>query len=324
MTRVGGVAAGTRTRARGAGGARGAMTVGVTGDVLAAEFVEHRPRLIGIAYRLLGSAWDAEDVVAEAAIRWLAVDRDEILEPAAFLTTVVTRLALDQLRSARATRDRYVGEWLPEPVATGPGVAPLDTLERRDDVSLATLRMMEALTPPERAVVVLHDALATPHADIAAVLDITEAGARQHLRRARARLQTEGPRFAPDRSEHDALFERVLTAFEQGEVDALEQVLAADVVAYSDGGGKARAARYPIVGTEAVTSFFGSLSRRLGVADVRRIGVNGGPGALLRFGRQTQVLTVAVADGRVTEIDSVMNPDKLRYIQAQLAAQREG
>jgi RNA polymerase sigma-70 factor (ECF subfamily) len=296
------------------------MTATVTADALAREFSDHRPRLMGIAYRLLGSAWDAEDVVAEAMTRWLVVDRDEIREPVAFLTTVVTRLALDQLRSARATRDSYVGEWLPEPVATGAGVAPLATLERREDVSLATLRMLEALTPPERAVVVLHEAFAMPHAEVAAVLDITEDGARQHLRRARARLEAGGrPRFAPEPDEHDALFERVLAAFEHGDIAGLEAVLAADVVAYSDGGGKARAARYPIVGPDAVVRFFGSLRRRLDITGVRRIEVNGRAGALLRFGDQEQVLTVDVAAGRVREIDSVINPDKLRYIRSQLA-----
>jgi len=319
MTWARSVVPGTGIGRRATGGARGAMTVAVTGDALAAEFVEHRPRLIGIAYRLLGSAWDAEDVVADAQIRWLAVDRATIREPAAFLTTMVTRLALDQLRSARARRDSYVGEWLPEPVATGPGVAPLDTIERREDVSLATLRMMEALSPPERAVLVLHDALAMPHADIAAVLDITEAGARQHLRRARTHLDEGRPRFDADPHEHGALFERVLAAFENGDVAGLEAVLASDVVAYSDGGGKARAARYPIVGADAAARFFAALCRRFAVTDVRRVEVNGAPGAVLRFGRQLQVLTVAVADGRIREIDSVMNPDKLRYIQRQLA-----
>ena len=295
------------------------MTAAVTADALAREFSDHRPRLMGIAYRLLGSAWDAEDVVAEAMARWLAVDRAEIREPVAFLTTVVTRLALDQLRSARATRDSYVGEWLPEPVATGSGVVPLDTLERREDVSLATLRMLEALTPPERAVLVLHEAFAMPHAEVAAVLDITEEGARQHLRRARARLDAGGrPRFAPEPDEHGALFERVLAAFEQGDIAGLEAVLAADVVAYSDGGGKARAARYPIVGPEAVVRFFGALRRRLAITEVRRLEVNGRPGALLRFGDQEQVLTVAVSGGRVREIDSVINPDKLRYLRSQL------
>ena len=119
-------------------------------DTLTRDFNEYRPRLLGIAYRMLGSAWDAEDVVAEAMVRWMGVDREQVREPLAFLTTVVTRLAIDQLRSARATRETYVGEWLPEPVLTDQSrLGPLDTVERRDTVSLATLRMMEALTPPE-------------------------------------------------------------------------------------------------------------------------------------------------------------------------------
>ena len=153
---------------------------------------------------------------------------------------------------------------------------------------------------------------------MAAVLDITEDGARQHLRRARARLDQGRPRFEAAPHEHGALFERVLAAFETGDVAGLEAVLAADVVAYSDGGGKARAARHPIVGAEAATRFFAALCRRFAVTDVRRVEINGAPSALLRFGRQLQVLTVAVAGGRIREIDSVMNPDKLRYIQGQL------
>ena len=158
-------------------------------DTLARDFNEYRPRLLGIAYRMLGSAWDAEDVVAEAMVRWMGVDREQVREPLAFLTTVVTRLAIDQLRSARATRETYVGEWLPEPVVTDPSrLGPLDTVERRDTVSLATLRMMEALTPPERAVLVLHEAFDMSHAEVADILGISEAGARQHLRRARRHL----------------------------------------------------------------------------------------------------------------------------------------
>src|SRR6187549_2105228 len=158
-------------------------------DELAREFTKFRPRLLGIAYRMLGSAWDAEDVVGEAMVRWLRTDRDQVREPLAYLTTVVTRLALDQLRSARVRRESYVGEWLPEPVLTAPSpLGPLDTVERREAVSLATLRMMEALTPPERAVLVLHEAFDLPHAEIADILDITEGGARQHLHRARHRI----------------------------------------------------------------------------------------------------------------------------------------
>ena len=170
----------------------------MTADALAHEFTEFRPRLLGIAYRMLGSAWDAEDVVAEAMVRWMGVDREQVREPLAFLTTVVTRLAIDQLRSARATRETYVGEWLPEPVVTDPSrLGPLDTVERRETVSLATLRMMEALTPPERAVLVLHEAFDLTHAEIADILGISEEGARQHLRRARRHLDRDAGRSGP-------------------------------------------------------------------------------------------------------------------------------
>jgi RNA polymerase sigma-70 factor (ECF subfamily) len=291
----------------------------MTADALAREFMDHRPRLLGVAYRMLGSAWDAEDVVADAMVRWLAVDRGQIREPLAFLTTVVTRLALDQLRSARATRDTYVGEWLPEPVATEPSpLGPLDTVERREAVSLATLRMMETLTPAERAVLVLHEAFDLPHAAIADVLDITVDGARQHLRRARVRVTGDTPRFRPEPGAHDALFERFLRALEDGDLDDLEDVLAADVVAYSDGGGKARAARHPIVGADRVAPFFGALRRHLAVTGVQRVEANGRTAALLQFGRQHQLLAVDVRDGRIREIHSIINPDKLRYLRHQL------
>ena len=274
---------------------------------------------MGVAYRMLGSAWDAEDVVAEAMVRWLRVDRAEVREPAAYLTTVVTRLALDQLRSARATRESYVGEWLPEPVLTEPSpLGPLDTLERREAVSIATLRMMEALTPAERAVLVLHEAFGLPHAEIAATIGVTEETARQHLRRARTRVVRDGRRFDPPPDAHDQLFERFLRALEDGDLDDLQEMLAADVVAYSDGGGKAQAARYPVRGAARVARFYRSLRRRHAVAEVRRVVANGRPAALLRFGRQRQLLAVAAGPTGIREIHSIMNPDKLTYIEAQL------
>lgn len=315
-------------------------------DELAEEFVSHRPRLLGIAYRLLGSAWDAEDVVAEAWVRWQRVDRARVREPVAFLTTVVTRLALDQLRSARATRERYVGPWLPEPVLTGASSStsasgsssmrrstpvspssvaasgPLDTLERREAASLATLRMMEMLSPPERAVLVMHEAFDVPYGEIAEILDVTVDAARQHLHRARARLRaaSDAKRFEPDPHAHEALFERFLDALDGGDLDALRDLLAADVVAYSDGGGKVRAALHPLEGADRVVRFYGGLRKRLPLSDVRRVEVNGRPAALLRFGEQLLVLSVEGCDGRVSEVHSVLNPDKLRYLQLQLAA----
>jgi RNA polymerase sigma-70 factor (ECF subfamily) len=290
-------------------------------DELVREFLEHRPRLLGIAYRLLGSMWDAEDVVEDAMVRWLAVDRATIRVPAAFLTTMVTRRALDQLRSARVTRERYVGPWLPEPIATGSSpLDPLDAVERRETVSLAALRMMEQLTPAERAVFVLHEAFDIPHAEIADVLDITADSSRQHLHRARSHLGADEPRFPAEEAVHDELFERFLEALERGDLDQLQDVLAADVVAYSDGGGRARAARQPIVGAERVLAFSSRLRRRHPVTVDRRLEVNGQRGALLWFGREHPLLDVDVRSGAIREVHWILNPDKLSYLRSQLEA----
>ncbi|HYZ97759.1 MAG TPA: RNA polymerase sigma factor SigJ [Acidimicrobiales bacterium] len=297
------------------------MSSTMTADDLAPEFTELRPRLLGIAYRMLGSAWDAEDVVADAMVRWMDVDRREIREPLAFLTTVVTRLAIDQLRSARVARESYVGEWLPEPLLTEPSpLGPLDTVERREAVSLATLRMMEALTPPGRAVLVLHEAFDLTHAEIATVIGITEDGARQHLRRARTRLDRDTNRFEPD--VHDDTLERLLAALENGDLADVQELLAADVVSYSDGGGKARAARWPIVGAHPVAGYLRALRRHLPVRGIRTVDVNGRTAATLRFGRQHALLAADVRDGRIREIQWIMNPDKLRYLQHQLDLRR--
>jgi RNA polymerase sigma-70 factor (ECF subfamily) len=288
-------------------------------EELAREFMEHRPRLLGIAYRMLGTMWDAEDIVADAMVRWLAVDRDQVREPQAFLTTMVTRRALDQLRSARVARESYTGEWLPEPVGTERWpMDPLDTVERRESVSLATLRMMEQLTPPERAVLVLHEAFDVPHAAIADALDISVDSSRQLLHRARAHIGRQEPRFVPEPAAHSTLFERFLSALEAGDMAPLQDALSSDAVAYSDGGGRARAARRAVVGAGKVLELFGALRRHHSIRIERRVEVNGQPGALLWFGRQYQLLTVAVRDGRIHEVHSVMNPDKLQYLDRQL------
>jgi RNA polymerase sigma-70 factor (ECF subfamily) len=287
-------------------------------DALAQDFNEYRPRLLGIAYRMLGSAWDAEDVVAEAMVRWMRVDRERIRQPLAFLTTVVTRLAIDQLRSARATRETYVGQWLPEPVATDASrLGPLDTIERRETVSLATLRMMETLTPPERAVLVLHEAFDMSHAEVADILGITEVGARQHLRRARSRLERDVERSG--RAIHDLALDRFLAALEDGDLVQVQDLLAADVASYSDGGGRAHAARQPVLGAEHIVQYIGTLRRHRAVRDVRRVDVNGEPAATLWFGRQFALLALDVRAGEIREIHWIMNPDKLRYLQQQLS-----
>ena len=289
-------------------------------DETAREFERHRPRLLGIAYRLLGSMWDAEDVVAEALLRWARTDRATVREPAAYLTTVVSRLALDQLRSARATRETYMGPWLPEPALTDDGaLGPLDTVERRESVSLATLHLLERLTPPERAVFVLREVFDVPYEQVAAVLDVTEPGARQLLRRARQRIGGDARRSPPDAAEHERLFERFLRAFATGDLDELRDVLAADAVAYSDGGGKVRAVRRPVVGADAIVRFAADLHRRFAVGDVRRVEANGQPAAVLRVGDLRQVLAVDVRDGRIRAVYGIANPDKVRYALDQLA-----
>lgn len=259
-------------------------------------------------------------MVAEALLRWARTDRAAVREPAAYLTTVVSRLALDQLRSARATRETYVGPWLPEPALTdGGALGPLDTVERRESVSLATLHLLERLTPPERAVFVLREVFDVPYEQVAAVLDVTEPGARQLLRRARERIGGDTRRFPPDADEHERLFERFLRAFTTGDLDELRDVLAADAVAYSDGGGKVRAARRPIRGADAIVRFAADLHARFAIGDVRDVEVNGQPAAVLRVGDLRQVLAVDVRDGRIRAVYGIANPDKLRYALDQLA-----
>jgi RNA polymerase sigma-70 factor (ECF subfamily) len=294
----------------------------MSSDTIARDFDEYRPRLLGVAYRMLGSVWDAEDIVAEAMIRWIAVDRAQVREPLAFLTTVVTRLAIDQLRSARVTRESYVGQWLPEPVATDTErLGPLDTVERRDTVSLATLRMMEALTPPERAVLVLHEAFDLSHAEIAEMLGITAGGARQHLHRARRHLgRATGP---SSRSVHDQTLTRFLRALEDGDLAQVHDLLAADVASYSDGGGRVHAARRPVVGTDHVVRYVDGLRHRIDVREVHRVDVNGQPAATLWFGRQFAVLALDVRGGAIREIHWIMNPDKLGDVRRRLGAADE-
>jgi RNA polymerase sigma-70 factor (ECF subfamily) len=297
--------------------------VPASSDDLSREFTALRPRLLAVAYRMLGSIWDAEDVVGDTLLRWMAVDRSTVREPIAYLTTMVTRRAIDQLRSARATRESYVGEWLPEPLLTDPSpLGPLDTVERREAVSLATLRMMEALTPPERAVLVLHEAFDLSHAEIADVLEISEAGARQHLRRARSHLADGQARGRSDPEGHDRYLDRFLTALEHGDLSEVQDLLADDVVAYADGGGKAHAARFPIVGRPRGVKFFDALRRRYAVEVTDRVEVNGYPAALLWFGAGRQVLAVEVRAGKICEVHSLRNPDKLTYLDRQVAARR--
>jgi RNA polymerase sigma-70 factor (ECF subfamily) len=289
-------------------------------DEAAAEFQQHRPRLLGTAYRLLGSAWDAEDVVEEAAIRWLQADRSTVRKPIAFLTTVVSRLALDQLRSAQSRREAYYGPWLPEPVLTDNArLGPLETAEQRESMSLATLRLMEQLSPPERAVFVLRTAFDIPYDEIATVLDISPDNARQLLHRAQTRLAEGHNRFQADTADHTALFERFLAATAGGDLGALQQLLAEDVVAYNDGGGKVRAALQPIIGSRHVLRFITGLVDRYTIdGSLLFVEANGHPAVIMSMGGQRQLVAIGARQGRITEIFAVINPEKLTYTDRQL------
>ncbi|GAA4054606.1 RNA polymerase sigma-70 factor [Actinomadura miaoliensis] len=276
-------------------------------------FEEHRRILLGLAYRLLGSMWDAEDVVQEAYLRWTNTDREQVREPRSFLVTVVTRLALDQLRSARASRESYTGPWLPEPVDAR-AFGPLDTAELRDTLSYATLHMMERLSPPERAVFVLREAFDLPYDEIAEILGSPSATCRQWHHRAVGRLAEGRGRFTPATGDHTELLKRFLGAAQNGDVTALAELLAEDAIAYNDGGGKVRAALRPVVGRAKVLAFVAGLMSRYPLEEARLTEANGEPAIWTVIGGQRQLVTFGIRDGRIQQIFSILNPDKLSSI----------
>jgi RNA polymerase sigma-70 factor (ECF subfamily) len=281
----------------------------LTDDDAVAEFQRHRPMLLGLAYRMLGSTGDAEDVLQDAYLRWRGVDRSGVREPRRYLARTVTRLALDRLRDRKA-RDAYVGPWLPEPVVTAPSpFDPLETVEQRDSVSTATLYLMERLDPVERAVFVLRSAFDLPYDEIAAIVDRTPENSRQLYHRANARLADDRRRFAPSRREHAALLERFLVAAREGDLARLRSLLHDDAVAWSDGGGRTKAARKAVLGADRVARFFAGLHTKYHPS-FELVELNGAPGAVITLiGPQT--LTFAVVDGRISALFLVANPDKL-------------
>ncbi|MFG1806748.1 RNA polymerase sigma factor SigJ [Streptomyces sp. NPDC049040] len=282
-----------------------------TPDAPETLFEPHRPLLLGLAYRLLGSMWDAEDVVQEAYLRWTRADRGQVREPRAFLVTVVSRLALDQLRSARVTREAYVGPWLPEPVDTAQ-LGPQDTVELRDTLSYATLHLMEQLTPPERAAFVLREAFEMPYDDIAAIVGGTVANSRQLHHRAATRLAAaHGDRFSPTGEDHARLLTRFLDAARGGDLDALTGMLSEDVVAWNDGGGRTRAALHPVTGRDRVIAFVVGLTTRYPFEQARLTELNGQPALRLTVDGHDQVTLLDIRSGVVHGVFAVLNPDKL-------------
>lgn len=279
----------------------------------AETFEEQRPLLLGLAYRLLGSMWDAEDMVQEAYLRWMGTDPDEIREPRAFLVTVVSRLALDQLRSARVTREAYTGPWLPEPVATG-AFGPLETAELHDTLSYATLHLMERLSPPERAVFVLREGFDLPYDDIAEIVGTSAANCRQLHHRAGRRLAEGRDRFTPSPADHAELVSRFLDAARNGDLTMLTDLLGEDVVAWNDGGGKVRAALHPVAGRDNVLAFVQGLLARYEVGEMRLIEANGEPALWTTIDGHEQFVAFDVRDGRIHGIFAVLNPDKLTRV----------
>jgi RNA polymerase sigma-70 factor (ECF subfamily) len=248
------------------------------------ELVALRQHGFGVAYRMLGSVSEAEDVTQEALLR-LTRQEDPIKEPAAWITTVVTRLSINVLRSARTRRESYVGPWLPEPLLEDPAPGPASRAELADSLSLAMLVLLERLSPVERAAYLLREVFGYEYAQIAEIVEKSEVASRQLVTRARKHLEASRPRFDADEAARDALLERFLAAAEEGDLEALEELLAKDAVLYADSGGKAMAPQEPLVGAAQIARFMAAVSQVRPASDAfenRRVRVNGQPGRLLR------------------------------------------
>jgi RNA polymerase sigma-70 factor (ECF subfamily) len=276
----------------------------------AAVFDPLRPKLIRVAYRMLGSVADAEDIVQEAFLRWLDADRDAVREPEAYLRRVVTRLCLDHLKSARHRRETYIGPWLPEPVVE----AVEDDI---DDVTLPLLMALERLSPLERAAFLLHDVFGVGFEEIAETIGREPAACRQLASRARAHVRAERPRFEMPKERGLEIAAAFFTATRSGDMEALRSLLAADVTMYSDGGGKRPAARQPIAGADQVVALQAALARvfaRRQSQLVRYGFINGLPGFVTTEEDGAQTTALEIADGRIAAIYIMRNPDKLRHL----------
>jgi RNA polymerase sigma-70 factor (TIGR02957 family) len=282
---------------------------------------ELRPAAFAIAYRMLGSVAEAEDIVQEALLRLHRVleQGERLSSPRAYLATVTIRLALDELRSARARREHYVGEWLPEPIVTNPSEDPAAWAEMADSLSLAFLVVLESLSPDQRAVLLLRDVFDYGYDEIAALIGTSEANARQLAARARRQVAERRPRFAASREQRDELAQRFFAAAHQGNLGALEALLAPDVVLHGDGGGKVPALARSLHGRSRVARTLLAWARqglRGKGAVLHQVEVNGQPGALLLdgTGKLIGVMALDIAGGQVQAVSAIVNPDKLRHI----------
>ncbi|HET7464079.1 MAG TPA: RNA polymerase sigma factor SigJ [Longimicrobium sp.] len=277
------------------------------------DVLRHRPRLLGLGYRMLGDLHEAEDLVQEAYLRWFQADRDQVQSPEAWLLTVVSRLAVDRLRRAATARQTYVGPWLPEPVATD---ASDRDVERAQDLSIAMLMMLERLSPEERAAFLLREVFDTGYGEIARILDRTEPAVRKMVQRARDRVRDGQARFSAPPDVHGELLQRFLDALARDDRDGVLSLMAPDVTFTSDGGGKVWAARRLIVGDERVARMLLALERKYGPAvRTRIVRVNGDPAVATFHGDELVHVTAIATDGeRITSFYRVLNPDKLGHV----------
>jgi RNA polymerase sigma-70 factor (ECF subfamily) len=272
-------------------------------------FVAHRGLLFTVAYEMLGSATEAEDVLQESWLRWADIDRSQVNDPRAYLIRVVTRQALNQMRTLSRRREEYVGQWLPEPLLTSPDVA--DDVELAESVSIAMLTVLETLAPTERAVFVLHEVFEMPFGEIAEAIGKSAAAVRQMAWRAREHVAARRPRVHVSRSEQQAVVERFLAALRTGQLQELMEVMAPDVVLIADGGGLAAAARSPIYGADRVAELLARANRLVAAFKTTTVWLNGAPAGRIEIDGQLAAVSLVVEDGRVTRIYAVANPRKL-------------
>jgi RNA polymerase sigma-70 factor (ECF subfamily) len=288
---------------------------------VAEAYVDLRPLLFSIGYRMLGSVSEADDIVQEAFVRYQRAIADDtgVKSPKAYLTAIVTRLAIDHLKSARVRRKTYVGEWLPEPLVTDEGAGdPAAHAEQADTVSMSFLVLLERLTPVERAVFLLHDVFDYNFEEVGRIVQRTPATCRQHAVRARRFIAENRPRFEASEAERDELVGRFFAAAEHGDVDGLIEILAEDVIVHGDGGGKVPQWFEPIAGADKVARLFANMGRQMQAmgASFEPHRINGQPGVIFRgpHGGVFSVMSVDVVDGRVATIRSIVNPDKLGHL----------
>lgn len=279
-------------------------------------FEEHRADLERLAYRMLGSRADADDVLQEAYLRWSRVERANVDSPRAYLSSIVTRLSIDRRRMVDARKETYVGPWLPEPIVEPRPEGLATPIETAESVSLALLVVLETLSPPERAAYLLRRLFDFDYAQIGNILEQSDVNCRQLVSRAEKRIAERRPRFEPSVEEAERITAAFLESCRTGDLEGLTQLLAADAVAESDGGGKVTAARVPIVGADKVARFFiGILRKQPADIELRPVRVNGRPGVLsVIAGKVDNVFTFDIADGRIRSCFIIRNPDKLTHL----------